>query len=401
MKKIAKKVVAATLGYQVKQLRRRNDFKIIGVVGSIGKTSTKLAIAQTLSAGFKVRYQDGNYNDIVSVPLVFFDEPMPSLLNPLAWLGLFLRNRKKLENYPYDIVVLELGSDAPGQIGRFESYLALEIGVITAITPEHMAFFDSLDEVAKEELDIGKFSSLVLANKDLCDKKYLDQLPGLLTYAIKGADYDLSEMGSVAKGKSEAEQYSLIAAAAAARKLGMATEDIKAGLAKVKPVPGRMQILEGVNGSVIIDDTYNASPAAVKLALDYLYDMVATKRIAVLGNMNEMGDSSKAAHEEIGAYCDPKKLDMVLTIGAEANRFLAQAAEAKGCKVQSFDSPFTAGEYLKPLLQKGEAVLIKGSQNGVFAEETVKILLANQADSGKLVRQSDDWLKVKQKAFKS
>ena len=401
MKKIAKQVVAAVLGYQVKQLSERNKFDVIGVVGSIGKTSTKLAIAQTLSEGFRVRYQDGNYNDLVSVPLVIFDEPMPSLLNPLAWIGIFRRNQKKLKNYPYDVVVLELGSDAPGQIGQFKKYLALEIGVITAITPEHMAFFDSLDEVAEEELAVGDFSSLVIANKDLCGEKYLSQIPELLTYAIKGADYNLSDIGNAAKGKSEAEQYSLIAAAAVARKLGMEDKAISAGLAKLKPVPGRMQILKGVNGSVIIDDTYNASPAAVKLALDYLYSLNAPKRIAVLGNMNELGDSSRSAHEEIGAYCDPEKLDMVLTIGPEANQYLAEAAEAKGCKVQRFDSPFTAGQYLKPMVQKGEAVLIKGSQNGVFAEETVKILLTNQADSNKLVRQSDEWLEVKQKAFKS
>ena len=389
------------MGYQVKQLKKRNDFKVIGVVGSIGKTSTKLAIAQTLGAKFRVCHQDGNYNDLVSVPLVIFDEPMPSLMNPLAWLTVFMRNQKKLNNYPYDVVVLELGSDAPGQIAQFKRYLALEIGVVTAITPEHMAFFGSLDEVAKEELAIGQFSSLVLANKDLCDKKYLGQTPEPLTYGIhEASDYEVSEIGNAGKDKSEAEQYSLLAAAAVARKLGMEKEDIQAGLAKVKPVPGRMQILKGISGSVIIDDTYNASPAAVKLALDYLYSLDAPKRIAVLGNMNEFGDSSEIAHEEVGAYCDPKRLDRVLTIGPDANKYLAKAAEARGCKVQTFDDPYTAGEYLKPLLQEGDTVLLKGSQNGVFAEETVKILLANSSDSDKLVRQSDYWLKVKQKAFK-
>ena len=402
MKKLAKMIVAAILGYQVRQLAKRNDFKVVGVVGSIGKTSTKLAIAQTLEAGFKVCYQDGNYNDLVSVPLVFFGESMPNLMNPLSWLSIFLRNQTKLKSYPYDVVVLELGSDSPGQIAKFQKYLKLEIGVVTAITPEHMAFFGTLDDVAKEELAITGFSSQILANADLCPKQYLVGKQDLLTYAIKEkADYGPAQIGSFAKNKSGAETYSLLAAAAAALKLGLTHDQTAAGLAKVKAVPGRLQTLHGINGSLIIDDTYNSSPAAVKLALDYLYGFEASRKIAVLGSMNELGHMTEQAHQDIGWYCDPKKLDFVLTIGADANKYLATVAEANGCKVQTFDSPYAAGEYLKSMLQKGDVVLVKGSQNGVFAEETVKLILADPKDSDRLVRQSANWLKTKRKAFKA
>jgi UDP-N-acetylmuramoyl-tripeptide--D-alanyl-D-alanine ligase len=401
VKKLAKRLVAAVLGYQVRKLRRKNDFKIIGVVGSIGKTSTKFAIAETLDAGLRVRYQEGNYNDIVTVPLVFFGEETPSLLNPLAWLGAFWRNQKQLgRSYPYDAVVIELGSDGPGQISAFKKYLSLEIGVVTAITPEHMMFFGTLDDVAREELAISKFSTLVLANKDLCDPKYLKSAPELLTYGIeKPADYGLSEAGEAAKGRSQAEQYSLVAAASVAMKLGLDPEDIKKGLRRFQPVPGRMRQLRGVNGSVIIDDSYNASPAAAKLAMGFLYEQHSPQKIAVLGNMNELGEYSKEAHQNVGDYCDPKQLAMVVTIGPDANKYLAAAAEAKGCEVHVFESPYAAGHFLKPLLKKGAAVLVKGSQNGVFAEETVKILLADSKDASKLVRQSDYWMKIKRKAF--
>jgi len=116
----------------------------------MGKTSTKLAIANTLSTKYKVQHQEGNYNDLVTAPLVFFGEATPSLFNPLAWLAVFWRNEKKLrQTYPYEIVVLELGTDGPGQIDRFKKYLNLEVAVITAITPEHMEFFGALDEVAE------------------------------------------------------------------------------------------------------------------------------------------------------------------------------------------------------------------------------------------------------------
>src|SRR5581483_702383 len=174
MKRLAKAVVAAVLGYQVRRLRRKNDFKIVAVAGSIGKTSTKLAIAQVLRAGFRVRYQQGNYNDPVTVPLIFFGEQEPSLYNPLAWLAVFWRNQKQLgKPYPYDVVVVELGSDKPGDIQKFAAYIEAEIGVVTGITPEHMQFFGTIDEVAKEELSITSFSSLVLINQDLCGEKYL------------------------------------------------------------------------------------------------------------------------------------------------------------------------------------------------------------------------------------
>ena len=115
--------------------------------------------------------------------------------------------------------------------------------------------------------------------------------------------------------------------------------------------------------------------------------------------MNELGDYAKQAHQEIGDYCDPKRLDLVVTLGPEANEFLAPAAQAKGCQVKSFDSPYDAGEYIKSVIKDKAVALIKGSQNKVFAEEAIKSLLANKSDESKLVRQSPQWLDIKKQAF--
>ena len=194
--------------------------------------------------------------------------------------------------------------------------------------------------------------------------------------------------------------YAAAGAVAVADELNLTANEILAGLKDIRPIPGRMQRLDGLNGSVILDDSYNASPPAVKAALDTLYRLPAEKKIAILGNMNELGKYSEAAHKEIGNYCDPKKVELVITIGPDAEKFLGPAAEAKGCKVAEFDNPYSAGEYLKPLLGKGTLVLAKGSQNGVFAEETVKLLLADPNDAKKLVRQSEYWLKRKVASFK-
>jgi len=416
MKEIAKKTVAAVLGFQIRRLYKKNDFKAVGVVGSIGKTSTKLAIATVLDKKFKAQHQEGNYNHIVTAPLVFFGEKTPSLFNPFAWLGVFWRNEKQLRRpYPYEIVVLELGTDGPGQIAEFQKYLKLEVAVVTSIVPEHMEFFGTLDEVAAEELSVSKLSGLVLANADLCDKKYLDSLPDIMTYAMRtNADYRLvndKNTAVVSTGQTQLAQfdssnktlpelYSMLAAAAVAVKFGLEPDEIKNGLQAINPAPGRLQRLAGINNSVILDDTYNASPAAVKLALSSLYQMESPQKIAILGNMNELGPSSEEEHRKIGEFCDPKHLSMVLTLGPDANKYLAPAAETRGCKVITFDNPYTVGDYLKPVIKPGAIVLAKGSQNGVFAEEALKVLLANPKDQTKLVRQSPAWLKIKQKAFK-
>lgn len=401
MKKLARNIVATILGNQIRRLCKKNDIKVIGIVGSIGKTSTKLAVAKVLSSRYSVRHQEGNYNHLVTAPLVFFGESTPSLFNPLAWLMVFLRNEKQIrQKFPFDIVVLELGSDGPGQLKEFKKYLRLEIAVVTAITPEHMAFFRDLDEVAREELSVQDYSSLMLINRDLCDDKYIESLDNKLTYSLKKAtDYKAADF-EINQSLSIPEQYSHLAAAAVGTKLGIDKTEIKGSFKNIKPFSGRMQQLKGIKDSLIIDDSYNSSPEAVKLALDTLYKIKAPQKIALLGSMNELGSYSPAAHQEIGDYCDSKKIDLLITLGPDANKYLAPAAEAQGCRVQKFDSPYDAGGFIKQEIKSKAAVLVKGSQNKVFAEEAIKSILADSKDATKLVRQTPQWLKIKQRAFK-
>jgi UDP-N-acetylmuramoyl-tripeptide--D-alanyl-D-alanine ligase len=419
MKRLLKHFIAAILGWQVRRLYKKNQFKVVAVTGSIGKTSTKLAVATVLAQKFKVRYQQGNYNDLVSVPLVFFGQSLPVIYSPFAWLSVFLKNEAIIRHkYPYEVVVVELGTDGPGQIAEFKSYIKADIGILTSVTPEHMAFFTDLDAVAREELSIADLSQTVLVNVDLTDKKYLSNLANFTTYGRAGADYQLSEVKFQASGAgftisktgteilksahsqvTEPQLYSILAASAVADMLGADAQQIDAGIKSIQPVNGRMQQLAGINNSLIIDDTYNASPEAVKAALDTLYRLPASQKIALLGNMNELGKYSKDEHIAIGNYCDPAKLDLVVTLGPDANAYLAPAAEAKGCQVKTFDNPYDAGEFLKTQIKSGALTLAKGSQNKVYAEEAVKLILANPADSAKLVRQSPDWLKIKQKNF--
>lgn len=401
MQKAGKKLVASILGWQVRRLSRRNQFKVIAVAGSIGKTSTKLAIAKVLSQKLRVRYQLGNYNDLVSVPLVYFghdfeeQSALPFLRNPFSWLKLFIQNEAILRRpYPYDVVLIELGPDGPGQMAPFKKYVRADIGVLTAITPEHMEFFGSLEAVAKEELVLAELADKLVYNTDLVDAKYAKRINvAKQPYSLKPAK------GLGLKYFSKQQFYTASAAMVVAEELGLSDSDIQKGLKTIKSHAGRMQILDGINGSIIIDDSYNSSPAAVKASLDALYGYDAAYRIAVLGNMNELGEHSETAHRGIGSYCDPKKVDLVITLGPDANEFLAPAAEAKGCKVQTFEDPYTVGEYLKRVVKAKTVVLVKGSQNLVYAEEAIKPVLANPSDAKKLVRQSPSWLKIKTKNF--
>lgn len=418
-KKLGKAFLSRLLERQVGQLRRQNDFKVIAVAGSVGKTSTKLAIAKTLVASRRVRWQEGNYNDRLTVPLIFFGQTQPGIYNLLAWRKILRQNRRQLSKpYPYDIVIVEIGTDAPGQLKDF-AYLRPDITVITAIADEHMAQFKTLDAVAKEELVPLSFSRQALLNVDDIPGQYLPE-SAFSSYSINGAaDYSIREKKSrplqgqrlsfnlpgskrldteVAALGAQGAKIAL-AAVAAADLLGSTVEEINKGLKAITPVAGRMQVLAGKAGSIIIDDTYNASPIAAKAALDVLYGTEAKQHIAILGSMNELGDDSPTLHSEVGGYCNPKKLDLVVTIGREAAENLAPAAKNQGCKVETFMSPYEAGEYVQHQIKTGAVILAKGSQNGVFAEEAVKILLANADQARKLVRQSERWLKVKKSQF--
>lgn len=416
VKSIFKNILVGILGWQVRRLRKAYDFKIVGVAGSIGKTSTKLAIAKILESDKKVRYQEGNYNDIVSVPLVFFGHKMPSLWNIFEWLKIIFLNEFQIWfSFPFDIVVVELGTDGPGQISRFRKYLHLDAAVLTAIAPEHMEFFENLGNVADEEWSVNFFSDKIFANKDLCKivpenvdhKKIVFYGKEFSAYKIEnilktkeGFSFDISYNGkrlikTSANIFSEIQIYSYCAAVALANYFKIPEEKIVKAISGVKSFPGRMQKLKGIKGSTIIDDTYNASPDAVTMALETLRKYEASQKIAILGMMNELGKISESEHKKIGELCDPKFLNLVVTIGKDANLFLAPAAKKNGCEVYEAKNSVDAGHFVKSKIKKGAVILAKGSQNGVFAEEAVKIFVADKSDFSKLVRQDAEWMRKK------
>jgi UDP-N-acetylmuramoyl-tripeptide--D-alanyl-D-alanine ligase len=426
VKSFLKDMLTKVFTAQMQRIISKHKPTIVAVAGSVGKTTTKLAIATVLSKGLRVRYQEGNYNTFLTVPLIFTGQNMPSLYNPFAWVKVWLNGQKVLKHaYPYDVVVVELGVDVPGDMAIFKKSLRPDIAVITAVCEEHMEFFKTLDAVAKEELLLTTFSDKIVLGQEDIDKDYLGKYvpkdTRAITYGLESGDYKVKpiqkESGFFIDSKTSKGEIrnalvdnlvptslkSVAAAIAVADLLGLNNKQIVAGVKAVKPMAGRMQILKGLKNSIIIDDTYNSSPLAAESALDTLYELSGKpgmQRIAILGSMNELGEYSKEAHERVGKYCDASKIYLLITIGEQANKYLAPMAEQKGIRVMKCASPYQAADAVIMDLQNDATILAKGSQNGVFAEEAVKLILADKNDTKKLVRQNDFWIKIKRAQFK-
>ncbi len=411
--------------YVVRYFQAHPDVKLICVAGSVGKTSTKTAIATVLSQQYRVRMHDGNHNTEMSVPLAILGIEYPkNIQNPFAWTKVFRAAKRRIKQpSDADIIVQELGTDKPGDIPAFGRYLQPDVGVITAITPEHMQSFGTIDAVASEELSLGNFSKVVVINRDDIEGRFAQLLnnPNIDTYGTSGAaeysfvdeDFTIEDghrgyftnpefannLHATLKVLGEHNVRPVVGAVAAAIRFGMAPEAIIRGVEMIRPVPGRMNMLHGANSSMIIDDTYNSSPAAARMALQTLINLPAPQHIAILGSMNELGSASAAEHEQIGRMCHPDQIDWVITIGEEAAKYLAPAAQANGCVVKSFADAISAGSYIHQFIEPGAIVLAKGSEGGIFVEEAIKVILHSIDDNEKLVRQTPEWLEAKAQFF--
>jgi UDP-N-acetylmuramoyl-tripeptide--D-alanyl-D-alanine ligase len=410
--------------YVAKYFKKHPEVKLVVVAGSVGKTSTKQAIATVLSQKYRVGLHQGNHNTHMSAPLAILGIEYPKNIRSLGtWLSVFSAARKRIK-WPtgVDVIVAELGTDQPGDIAHFGKYLKPDIAVVTAVTEEHMEFFPSIETVAQEELEAANFSKLAIINRDDIDERFADFLknPNIDTYGTTGAaeyrfEIDDFTVETGYKGEvitPEFEQpfiatikvlgeHSLrppMGAVAVAVKLGLNAQEIAAGLATIRPVSGRMNILHGLDNTIVIDDSYNSNPLSAESALQALYSLQVPQRIAILGSMNELGQISSTEHEKLGGLCDPSLLAWVITVGDEAEKYLAPAARQRGCQVKSFKSAIDAGAFARSVLEEGAAILVKGSQNDVYTEEAVKVLVVTD-EYPRLVRQSEQWMAIKDAFF--
>ncbi len=424
--KFRKYVQTKMEGYVSSYFKAHPEVKLIVVAGSVGKTSTKTALATMLGQKYRVRLHEGNHNTHMSAPLAILGIPYPEHIKSFgAWRDVFKAAEAKILQPPdVDIIIQEIGADHPGEIAHFGTYLQPDIAVITAITPEHMEFFKSMEAVAQEELAAANFSKLAIINRDDIDGQYAAYLTNsnIDTYGTSDtAEYHFIEQSFSVQdghtGQFAAPEFGnqtisvnvkvlgehnirpAVAAATVGIKLGLTPAEIVSGFSAIRPIPGRMCLLEGVRSSMIIDDTYNSSPVAAQSAIETFHSLPAPQRIVILGTMNELGEASAAEHQKLGRMFRPDIVDWVVTVGEEAEKYLASAAHAQGCQVQSFQNAVQAGGFVHGVVQDGALVLVKGSQDGGYLEEAVKILLKNQDQGSLLVRQSPAWLAHKEQYF--
>jgi UDP-N-acetylmuramoyl-tripeptide--D-alanyl-D-alanine ligase len=406
-------------GYVKKYFKLHPNTKLIAIVGSVGKTTTKHSIVTMLGSAFKLQGDMVDHNEQIAVPcsILGVNYPANSELRSIsAWRKVFKACKYQAKNMEADIIVQELGTDHPGEIPHFAKYLKPDIMVITAITPEHMEFFKTLEVVGREEFALAAVSKKVLVNVDdtpVGCLKLVDPSKVILYGFDEHADYRFElksgtplqhysgKFISKNHGNLDVQDFKLVgehniragvASYAVANELGLDEQKIASGLAQLRPVSGRMNILRGNENSVILDDTYNSSPAAAIAALRTLYETVSDQRIAVFGGMNELGEYAEKGHKDVAEYFDGEYLSALITMGDMANRYFAPIARAKGITVIETKTPIDAGAAANKLLdpEKNPVVLFKGSQGGIYMEEAVKVI-AFETEEEKLVRQSDEW----------
>lgn len=410
--------------YVRRYFKAHPEVKLVAVAGSLGKTSTKIAIATVLSQQYRVRLHEGDRSSPLSVPLAILGIEHPRRGGLFAWIGVCRAARRRIHDAAdVDVIVQELGANMPGTMAHYGTYLLPDISVITAVTSERMNVFSTIESVAQEELAVAQFSRLAIINRDDIDGRHANYLTNgnLTTYGTSGAaEYrfvteDFNPEGGhtgllIAPDSEQplavtihvSGEHSLrpvIAAAAVGYKLGMNAATIVKGLSQVRSLPGRMNILRGVQQTILIDDTYSSSPLSAASALQTLYTFQVPQRVAVFTSMDNLGADSQKEHEALGRLCDPNILNWVVVVGDEAARYLAPIAKSQGCQVMVCANALDAGAFVHKVLEDGAAILFNGSRADMYCEEALKVVLHSTDDEALLVRQSPAWLATKSTFF--
>lgn len=428
-----KKILLGLLKFFAKKIIRKYQPKVIGITGSVGKTSTKEAVALVLARSFRIRKTHKNYNNEVGVPLTIIGIEKPPNTSFFGWVGVFVKafmllmRREAL--YP-EWLILEMGADKPGDISYLVDIAPCSIGVLTYIAHAHTEFFGSIKKIAQEKKNIISHlpadGSAVLNfdNTEVMAVAHATKAH-LLTYGFKeGADIRASDVHIMFDNTTNwpsginfkvsfkgtvmpvflsgvvGEHFipSALAALAVGSVCGINLVDCGLALREWIPLPGHMRLIPGIKKTLIIDDTYNSSPEAVKAALLTLGTLHAdsgAERYAVLGDMLELGNETANAHREIGFKVAELGIDYLIVVG-EASRQTAAAAREAGMDERAivvFADSTSAARFLQDKIKEGDMLLVKGSQ-GVRMEKIVKELMENPLQAKEmLVRQEEEWQK--------
>lgn len=410
--------------FLAKRILRKYHPLVIGVAGSVGKTATKEAIAAGIATAERsVRKTEGSFNAEIGVPATIIRAGRAPG-SWWGWLGLLLTGKMLWlgrRAYPRALV-LEMGTDHPGDLPALIALAQPTIGVLTSTAPEHLEFFGSEEKVIAEESlivrTLGDHGTAILNLDDPAAAGIRSHVSGTVisygwapgaTIRADGLTITRSSAGlpngMVVKvavdgsvipvalpdvlGRHQA--HPILAAFAVGRALGDDVLSTAKRLAAYRPPPGRMRLLEGVNNSVLIDDSYNASPAAVIAAIETLDELeVPGQKYVVLGQMSELGAAAARWHDAIGQQLGRRNIQTLITVGPLAKR-IGSAALAAGWtadRIFAVDQAESAAAFLRSRLNPGDAVLLKGSRYASRLERAVSLLLAHPERDQMLLVQS-------------
>jgi UDP-N-acetylmuramoyl-tripeptide--D-alanyl-D-alanine ligase len=419
-----KKILRLKLKIIAKLMILRYRPKIVAVSGSVGKTSTKNAIYQVVSRFYLSRKSYKSYNNQIGVPLTILGFETPGR-NIFGWLKIFAVSFFRLiyqSDYP-EILVLEMGSDRKGDIRYLTSIAKPDISVLTKIGSSHLEHFGSKEAIIEEKSQLVKSlkkDGVAILNFD--DKNLrtfgLNINREVLFYGRReGANFRADRIRQSEKGlsfKVEAQGnsvpiknikaygvfqvYNVLAALATGSGLGLDLLEMAEAIKNYRAEKGRANIIKGKKQTIIIDDSYNSSPESAKYSLELLDEISKScqkencRKVAILGDMLELGKTSKTAHIKIGKLAG-KISDLVIFVGSLAQE-LAKGAqeELDEDDIKVFSDYEELNGQLLSIIKKDDIVLIKGSQ-GVRLDLSVKKLMSDRLDPSKvLVRQTGEWL---------
>lgn len=425
-----KHIVIIILTIEARLVLWRFKPKIIAVVGSVGKTSTKDAIYTALCNTFYVRKNQKSLNSEIGTPLTILG--LESGWNdPVLWLKNIIVGALQVFRFKYpEWLILEVGADHPGDIRAISKWLQPTIVVVTSMpdVPVHVEFFDSPEALIEEDLSIiphMRRGGILIINADESRTKRVIEtckVPTMTYGATDQADVSFDhhdiiydDLGGISKptgisckvaynGSSVpislhgvlgvTHIYPIVAALAVGLSQGVPFLTMTQALIQHEPPRGRMHLIAGKNGSTIIDDSYNASPVAVARALETLATIKASaNKIAVLGDMLEIGSYTVSEHKKVGTYVAELGITHLIAVGIRAE-YIAKAAREAGmdeAHIQYVRTSEEAAECASQLLKAGTVMLVKGSQS-IRTEKVVVRCMENPDQRHRLlIRQEQAW----------
>ena len=422
MKNIFLKIIYKILASYAKKVVNTHQPFVVAITGSVGKGSAKEAIYQVMKDQFggDVRANYGSLNAEIGIPLTILG--YKSLPNKFLWVPFLIMAycrtfRKKYPKY----LVLEMGVEHKGDIASFVNIVKPDIAVITSVSGAHLLNFQTLEDYQQEKISLAnsvKTGGVVIANFDdaFIKSKFINKeilSVGItdktaeyraedIRVSIRGTDFRIVSLGQKITIKSKVIGqhliYPFLIAYAIGQRFEIQSLKIKKSLEKISPVNGRMNYVDGRNGISIIDDTYNASPSAVRAALDTVATIAHNgRKVFIMGNMNELGPIERDEHHKIGEYAK-NRCDIAVFVGPNAAEMAAGYNDGKSC--YQFPNRIELITSLNKILKPNDLVLVKASQNKNFFEEVVKNIMKYPGNSSKeLVRQSSFWLKKKKNNY--